>query len=97
MQIVYTCPVCGHDLQIQMLCSDPPQTAYHCYQCNWDYVQPGEQTMRIPFRPEEHRTDLVNKTPLACHSCSNNPQNGGSGICNCTLGNTMTWEVVTTY
>jgi len=24
--------------------------------------------------------------PEACRSCSNHPSNGGSGICNCTLG-----------
>jgi len=24
--------------------------------------------------------------PPACRSCSNHPSNGGSGICNCTLG-----------
>lgn len=24
--------------------------------------------------------------PSACKSCSNHPSNGGSGICNCTLG-----------
>ncbi len=26
--------------------------------------------------------------PEACKSCSNHPSNGGSGICNCTLGMT---------
>lgn len=26
--------------------------------------------------------------PEACRSCSNHPSNGGSGICNCTLGMT---------
>ena len=25
-------------------------------------------------------------TPSACVNCSNNPKNGGSGICNCILG-----------
>ena len=24
--------------------------------------------------------------PIACKGCSNHPSNGGSGICNCTLG-----------
>ena len=24
--------------------------------------------------------------PRACDGCSNNPKNGGSGICHCTLG-----------
>ena len=27
--------------------------------------------------------DLV---PPSCRNCSNHPSNGGSGICNCTLG-----------
>ena len=25
-------------------------------------------------------------TPSACNNCSNNPKNGGNGICNCILG-----------
>ena len=30
--------------------------------------------------------------PEACRNCSNHPSNGGSGICNCTLGMTkITW------
>jgi calcineurin-like phosphoesterase family protein len=29
---------------------------------------------------------FFNFSNLACDSCSNNPKNGGSGICNCTLG-----------
>lgn len=28
----------------------------------------------------------TNYIPEACKSCSNHPSNGGSGICNCTLG-----------
>ena len=27
-----------------------------------------------------------NLYPTACKRCSNNPANGGSGVCNCTLG-----------
>ena len=29
--------------------------------------------------------------PLSCQTCSNHPSNGGSGICNCTLG--QRWNV----
>ena len=29
---------------------------------------------------------INNFTQSACENCSNNPENGGSGICNCTLG-----------
>lgn len=30
-------------------------------------------------------SDIFYKAP-PCHTCSNNPANGGSGICNCVLG-----------
>ena len=29
--------------------------------------------------------------PEPCKSCSNHPSNGGSGICNCTLGSPVTY------
>ena len=29
---------------------------------------------------------LKEQTASACHSCANNPINGGSGICHCILG-----------
>lgn len=31
-----------------------------------------------------------NNPPLPCTTCLNNPSNGGSGICNCILGNPIT-------
>ena len=31
------------------------------------------------------------KTIDPCDSCSNNPKNGGSGVCVCTLGNKTTY------
>ena len=32
------------------------------------------------------RNNNTSHIPEACKSCSNHPSNGGSGICNCTLG-----------
>ena len=33
--------------------------------------------------------NIEEKNP--CKNCNNNPKNGGSGICNCILGNMITW------
>lgn len=45
-------------------------------------------------KPDENMTNLLwNKIsttpayiPMACRDCPNHPTNGGSGICNCTMG-----------
>lgn len=34
----------------------------------------------------EFAKSFSNLYPTACKHCSNNPANGGSGVCNCTLG-----------
>lgn len=31
-------------------------------------------------------TNNMNTYPSPCTNCSNNPANGGSGVCHCTLG-----------
>lgn len=31
-------------------------------------------------------TNCFSNIPEPCRNCSNHPSNGGSGICNCTLG-----------
>ena len=33
--------------------------------------------------------DIKTSFPNACRQCSNNPANGGSGICHCILGSTQ--------
>ena len=38
----------------------------------------------VKYAPEPNIETL--HIPEACRSCSNHPSNGGSGICNCTLG-----------
>lgn len=48
-----------------------------------------EKSMLIQgLKHTEECTDIVVLTlrNQACDSCSNNPKNGGSGICHCTLG-----------
>lgn len=84
MQIVYTCPICGQDLKCVMLPSDPPQTRYECWNCGWSFDEPRPDIVRIPY-PDVN--NAWHPTNAACEGCSNNPKNGGSGICNCTLGN----------
>lgn len=42
----------------------------------WKYLEPYEQIQNM------NGFEL----PEACQNCSNNPKNGGSGICHCTLG-----------
>lgn len=75
--IVYICPECGGDLQEMVLDSYPPIYKKECLKCGWSYsLINGEEIIKIPYP----------LPPDACKHCSNHPSNGGSGICNCTLG-----------
>lgn len=38
---------------------------------------------------EANKDYLIEQMSQACKYCSNNPQNGGSGVCHCTLGTTV--------
>ena len=88
MQIIYTCPQCGHDLHDVMLTCDPPIHRKECIYCGWSHEEEQEQLIRIPYDPSR----LTAKESAyifqndACRNCSNNPANGGSGICHCILG-----------
>ena len=84
--IVCTCPKCGSDLQDIVLTSYPPQYQKYCGNCGWTHVE-KEEVCRIPYVPDTSSFSI----PAACKTCSNHPSNGGSGICNCTLGNNVTW------
>lgn len=46
----------------------------------YEPIQPSK-VRYVPYQPSD--TDYNN---LPCKYCSNNPENGGSGVCNCTLG-----------
>lgn len=87
MIIIETCPVCGHDLFDEIICTNPPIPKKGCRNCGWSWEGQREQVLRVPF--------IVNENPYitpdsflytSCIMCANNPKNGGSGICNCTLG-----------
>lgn len=92
MYIIETCPKCGHDLSNEVVDTFPPIYCKVCYHCGWRWEEKQEEVKRVPFQP-----DSTNKSNLpgvydsafdktVCRTCPNNPANGGSGICNCTLG-----------
>ena len=39
--------------------------------------------------------DYKSSIPEPCKSCPNHPSNGGSGMCNCILGDTTTYSTIT--
>lgn len=94
MKIIYTCPKCGHDLVDVCLCSLPPRNAMYCMNCGFQTEAESEEIVRIPYGGNYHYDRLrLNSSGnaflnSACDGCSNNPKNGGSGICFCTLGGT---------
>lgn len=81
MIIIETCPRCGHDLVDSMICTYPPIPVKECPQCGWRYERTPEKVVRVPFN---EGLPAFNIDP--CRRCNNNPKNGGSGLCNCTLG-----------
>lgn len=100
--IIYTCPVCGQDLQTFILSSNPPQTQYSCPSCGWNEIERStEEVIRLPYggnnipKRDFSLLDLpyynyVSTTPSTskgiCEFCPTNPRNGGDGICHCILG-----------
>lgn len=79
MKIVYTCPKCGKDLGYTMIATNPSTARYEC-ECGWCYEEPPVEIARVPFP----YTNWDNNDP--CRFCSNNPRNGGTGICHCIIG-----------
>lgn len=87
MIIIETCPICGHDLSDTVLCTYPPKPRKTCSWCGWPWTCEPEEVKRVPFGGNSYTPDnsfAFKSNP--CHTCSNNPANGGSGICLCTLG-----------
>ena len=78
--IIFTCPECGGDLEPFVLTSNPPICKMRCRICGWEGSNDIPETIRIPYQSQD------SFVPKACKFCSNHPSNGGSGICNCTLG-----------
>ena len=93
MNIIYTCPKCGADLQQQITNSDGQPIdfgfgmmfRYVCPECGWYEFPPhnDERVIRIPYGGNSFTNDHI---PDSCKNCPNHPSNGGSGICHCILG-----------
>ena len=80
MEIIYTCPHCGEDLQEYVVAAtNPPILIIRCKRCGWEAeaAKEYEKIIRIPYQQKIY--------PNPCESCSNNPLNGGLGICHCIL------------
>lgn len=101
MIIIETCPRCGHDLRDTMIDTFPPIPRKDCPNCGWFWEGEPEQVTRVPFggnsyQPSSNDYILERYMPMQpsdaasdnspCKHCSNNPRNGGSGICHCILG-----------
>ena len=104
MIIVCTCPECNEDLVSLVLPTDPPQYKYECPKCGWFHVESSiEEVVRVPYHPALspaiHKNSYIRQNidtdwmfqSEPCRNCSQNPKNGGSGICHCTLGNHITF------
>ena len=97
--IIYTCPKCGGDLIEEVICTYPPIYVKHCTKCGWKEERMDE-IVRIPYEKKDKKEKDLSKTYLvhcdssismACLNCPNHPSNGENGICNCTLGNMVTY------
>ena len=91
--IIETCAKCGHDLSNEVVDTFPPIHCKVCYHCGWRWEEKQEEEVkRVPFQPgtanKSNLSGIYNGAfdKTACSTCHNNPANGGSGICNCTLG-----------
>ena len=102
MKIIETCPRCGADLIDVVIATCPEIVRKECWSCGWASQGEKEEIVRVPFGGNRSLsgTTEINKsihfTPMGlsdktyngspCDHCSNNPKNGGSGICHCILG-----------
>ena len=49
--IIETCPICGHDLMNEIICTYPPIPRKSCSHCGWSWTGESEreEVIRIPF------------------------------------------------
>jgi len=79
---VYQCGDCGYEWNSTEKLDNPT-----CPKCSngkllkWDITFPDEY--KKFFIPVEFKSSIDYNDP--CINCSNNPKNGGTGICHCTL------------
>ena len=83
--IVHTCPECDSELKETVITTYPPIYHFECPNCGWSYEQ-REEVIKVPFYKCPSLDSFI-KDNCAC--CSNNPKNGGSGICHCILGSSQ--------
>lgn len=57
-----------------------------CPECNKIVIKEKQRVVETPSISVTGLSDKNFFTSEACKGCSNNPANGGSGNCNCTLG-----------
>lgn len=99
MIVIETCPRCGHDLEDIVICTYPPVPVKECPRCGWRYERTPEKVVRVPFNESKYITRMDTIDPASpskmlfsvfnsdpCQCCNNDPRNGGSGFCNCMLG-----------
>ena len=102
MKIIETCPRCGADLIDVVIATCPEIVRKECWSCGWASNGEKEEVVRIPFGGNSNlscTTETITNIPFTpmgpsdkayngspCDYCSNNPKNGGSGICHCILG-----------
>lgn len=75
----WICPRCGKvnaPFVVKCDCKPPEKSNYKQYTVEW----PFKPTITVP-------NTLPSFSAEACQNCANNPANGGSGMCNCILGN----------
>ena len=90
MNIIFVCPKCGHDLESGQLVSDPPIPTMRCQKCGFQWAgrldfEEGE--LRVPLSPPSTYDWNASGefVPECCRDCDNHPDNGGSGMCICSL------------
>ena len=100
--IRYFCDKCGEEIgdfnmnEIFTVRVEPPEVrawtdeaeagtyilCRNCVQKLNKWINKKDDLIRYAPQPDLKTLNI----PDACRSCSNHPSNGGSGICNCTLG-----------
>ena len=77
---VYQCPTCRRRLKDN-------QSYRFCPKCGQEILFEEDEFYKPP-QPQVVTTTwtFIPQSTSACENCLNNPKNGGSGNCNCTLG-----------
>ena len=80
---LYNCPDCTHT----------EDTCENCTRYEMYYLTNfKEYNIQWPYQPTiTFETQTFTTIPPACRNCPNHPSNGGSGNCNCILGD---WTVI---